>query len=140
METQLLTPMQVADRLQITVNTVYIWLREGRIPGVRLGHRWRVQPEALAALVGGSSSPVAERAVQVGSIEWARAILEADRVAESEGTGIDEPSETTGEALLRILDEVTRDVPDEEWDSVPHDGAVNHDHYLYGLPKRKEFA
>ena len=27
-------------------------------------------------------------------------------------------------------------VPPEERDGVPHDGAKNHDHYLYGAPKK----
>jgi Arc/MetJ-type ribon-helix-helix transcriptional regulator len=35
----------------------------------------------------------------------------------------------------RIL-ERTADIPDEEWDKVPTDLAEQHDHYLYGTPKR----
>jgi Arc/MetJ-type ribon-helix-helix transcriptional regulator len=27
-------------------------------------------------------------------------------------------------------------IPDEEWDKVPVDGAEQHDHYIYGTPKR----
>jgi hypothetical protein len=27
-------------------------------------------------------------------------------------------------------------VPDEVWDQVPADGAEQHDHYLYGAPKK----
>ena len=34
-----------------------------------------------------------------------------------------------------ILD-MTADVPDEEWDKLPPDLAEQHDHYIYGLPKR----
>jgi Arc/MetJ-type ribon-helix-helix transcriptional regulator len=32
--------------------------------------------------------------------------------------------------------ELTADVPDEEWDKLPTDLAEQHDHYLYGTPKR----
>ena len=32
--------------------------------------------------------------------------------------------------------ELTADVPDEEWDKLPVDGAEQHDHYIYGTPKR----
>jgi Arc/MetJ-type ribon-helix-helix transcriptional regulator len=32
--------------------------------------------------------------------------------------------------------EMTADVPDEEWDKLPTDLAEQHDHYLYGTPKR----
>jgi len=32
--------------------------------------------------------------------------------------------------------EMTADVPDAEWDKLPTDLAEQHDHYLYGTPKR----
>jgi hypothetical protein len=32
--------------------------------------------------------------------------------------------------------ELTADVPDEKWDKLPTDLAEQHDHYLYGTPKR----
>ncbi len=32
--------------------------------------------------------------------------------------------------------ELTADVPDEEWDKLPPDLAEQHDHYIYGTPKR----
>ena len=35
----------------------------------------------------------------------------------------------------RIL-ERSAAIPDEEWDKLPVDGAEQHDHYLYGVPKR----
>ena len=35
----------------------------------------------------------------------------------------------------RIL-ERTADIPDEVWDKIPTDLAEQHDHYLYGTPKR----
>ncbi len=36
-----------------------------------------------------------------------------------------------------ILD-LVKDVPPEELDKVPTDGASQHDHYIYGTPKRPE--
>lgn len=32
--------------------------------------------------------------------------------------------------------EISAQVPDEEWAKLPSDGSVNHDHYLYGAPKK----
>ena len=32
--------------------------------------------------------------------------------------------------------ELTADIPDEEWNKLPVDGAEQHDHYIYGTPKR----
>lgn len=35
-----------------------------------------------------------------------------------------------------IIDELMSDVPSEVLDRLPVDGAAQHDHYLYGIPKR----
>ena len=32
--------------------------------------------------------------------------------------------------------ELRKSIPTEEWDKVPVDGASQHDHYIYGTPKR----
>ncbi len=112
MEAHLLTPQQVARRLQITLNTTYAWLREGRILGVRMGRRWRVRPEALEQFLAARESTRAP-AAPAGS------------------------EETIGEALMRILDEATAGVPADAWPAFPRDGAVNHDHYLYGTTDRR---
>lgn len=38
-----LTPDQVAVRLQLHVETIYRWLRAGRLPGIRLSRKaWRI--------------------------------------------------------------------------------------------------
>lgn len=38
--------------------------------------------------------------------------------------------------LWEIFAETLRDVPLEDFDDLPRDGASEHDHYLYGSPKR----
>ncbi len=48
---QLLTPAQVGERLQVTERTVYQWLRDGRLAGLKLGRLWRVRPEDLEAFL-----------------------------------------------------------------------------------------
>jgi putative addiction module CopG family antidote len=35
-----------------------------------------------------------------------------------------------------IIDELMSDVPNDVLDRLPIDGAAQHDHYIYGLPKR----
>jgi len=35
-----------------------------------------------------------------------------------------------------VLQDIMSDVPDEEWEQYPEDGAAELDHYLYGTPKR----
>ena len=38
--------------------------------------------------------------------------------------------------LSEIAAELMKDVPPEATDQLPTDGAENHDHYLYGPPKK----
>ena len=47
MKEKLLTPEQVAERLQVTERTVYAWLRRGNLPALKLGRLWRIRPEDL---------------------------------------------------------------------------------------------
>lgn len=37
-----------------------------------------------------------------------------------------------------ILEGMERDIPQAEWGKLPTDGAEEHDHYLYGSPKKSE--
>jgi hypothetical protein len=39
-------------------------------------------------------------------------------------------------SLWEIAEEISSRVPLEEWEKLPADGAEQHDHYLYGSPKR----
>ncbi|MEP7273856.1 MAG: hypothetical protein ABI882_20315 [Acidobacteriota bacterium] len=34
------------------------------------------------------------------------------------------------------VEEISTRVPDEAWHDVPSDGSQQHDHYLYGAPKK----
>lgn len=38
--------------------------------------------------------------------------------------------------LGEMAEELFRDIPEEELARLPVDGAAQHDHYIYGLPKR----
>ncbi len=46
-EREIMTPEQVADYLQIRKDTVYRYIRDGKLPAVRLGRSYRVQRENL---------------------------------------------------------------------------------------------
>jgi len=59
MTTNLLTPEQVADRLAVTPKAVRQWLREGKLPGLRLGRLWRVRPADLDAFIAGDGFALA---------------------------------------------------------------------------------
>jgi excisionase family DNA binding protein len=56
MDEQLLTPEQVAERLQLSVYTVLEYLRKGhprggKLRGVKLGKHWRVREADLQAFI-----------------------------------------------------------------------------------------
>jgi predicted DNA-binding antitoxin AbrB/MazE fold protein len=38
--------------------------------------------------------------------------------------------------IWEVAAELVRNIPEEELDSVPTDGAAHHDYYLYGVPKQ----
>jgi hypothetical protein len=38
--------------------------------------------------------------------------------------------------LWEIAEEISAQIPLEEWEKLPADGAEQHDHYLYGSPKK----
>lgn len=47
-DSPLFTPEQVAQKLQVTVTTVYRWLRSNKLPGINLGRKtWRVRQSNL---------------------------------------------------------------------------------------------
>ena len=46
--------------------------------------------------------------------------------------GIGKPHRT----LMEIVREIKESIPDEVLEQLPRDGSLNHDHYLYGAPKK----
>jgi len=47
----LLTVEQAADYLKMSPYVVRRWLREGKLPGFKVGHDWRIDEADLAALI-----------------------------------------------------------------------------------------
>ncbi len=48
----------------------------------------------------------------------------------------DEGEKTPRKPIWEVFQEITASIPDEEWAKMPVDGAEQHDHYIYGAPKR----
>ena len=44
--------------------------------------------------------------------------------------------ETSDKPIWETFIEASLEIPDEELDRLPTDGATQHDHYIYGTPKR----
>ena len=59
---KLLTPTDVANRLQVNERTVTLWLRKGHLRGFKVGKEWRISAPDLTAFLEASanlpSSPI----------------------------------------------------------------------------------
>ncbi len=53
---RLLTPPQVAERLQIDERNVTLWLRKGHLRGFKLGKVWRVSAADLGNFLEASAN------------------------------------------------------------------------------------
>jgi hypothetical protein len=56
-------------------------------------------------------------------------------VRENQTTGSQQPPSLP--SFLQFIDEVSAQVPREEWEKLPKDLSKNLDHYLYGSPKEE---
>lgn len=61
-EDQLLTPPQVAERLQVNERTVTQWLRKGHLRGFKIGKEWRVSLRDLETFLEESANVPAGKA------------------------------------------------------------------------------
>jgi len=52
----LLTPVDVANRLQVNERTVTQWLRKGHLRGFKVGKEWRVSSRDLEAFLEQSAN------------------------------------------------------------------------------------
>ncbi len=62
---KLLTPTDVANRLQMNERTVTQWLRKGHLRGFKIGKEWRISPSDLEAFLEASANlpPVKPRSI-----------------------------------------------------------------------------
>jgi Arc/MetJ-type ribon-helix-helix transcriptional regulator len=48
----------------------------------------------------------------------------------------EEAAAPTHKPIWEEFEEIAASIPTEEWSKLPRDGAEQHDHYIYGTPKR----
>ena len=90
--------------------------------------------EALSRETGKSVTALIQEALE-GLQELARPV----RLKGDTNGSHTEPVKETEEPHKPIWEtfiEASREIPDEELDRLPTDGATQHDHYIYGVPKR----
>jgi excisionase family DNA binding protein len=54
---QMLTPKEVAERLGVHQKTVHLWLRSGKLQGIKISYRaWRIPKESLDSFIETNSN------------------------------------------------------------------------------------
>lgn len=66
-------------------------------------------------------------------LEYAKQISKNDKAAQPEIKG--KPKKRK---LLERIEAIMKELPPEAFEGYPTDGSLNHDHYLYGAPKREQ--
>jgi hypothetical protein len=54
----------------------------------------------------------------------------------SKAAPVPETSERSDRPIWELFEEFAEDIPEDELAQLPTDGAEQHDHYIYGTPKR----
>ena len=58
---KILTAKEVAEYLQLTDITIYKYATEGKIPGYKIGSRWRFEKEKIDELLKNGSSGLLQK-------------------------------------------------------------------------------
>jgi excisionase family DNA binding protein len=90
----ILTPQEVAEYLQLTPDTVYRYIREGKLVASKLGRQYRI-PKKNVELLLLATSTAGDARMRTFSRERVAQWLEEDR--------IDEETEDRGQELLGAL-------------------------------------
>jgi excisionase family DNA binding protein len=53
---KILTVPQAAEQLQVSERTVYEWLRDGKLPGRKIGKVWRMSEDAIVDFLRGNAN------------------------------------------------------------------------------------
>jgi hypothetical protein len=65
-----------------------------------------------------------------------RLALEERRTKRPEVSHGDDSSRETDKPIWERFEDTSLELPDDEIDRLPTDGSLQHDHYIYGTPKR----
>jgi len=93
-----------------------------------------LESNILAAVHSGRYASVDDAMIEAASLLVQR-LKQEQAQAMPAAAGQADAAQTRKPVWERIL-ERSAAIPDEEWDKLPTDLAEQHDHYLYGTPKR----
>lgn len=84
------------------------------------------------------SPEIADSQVQGSSFEAVTAQIQVRAKDYLEQLPGEEPPQKDDRPIWEIIDEIRMGIPEDVLDKLPTDGAEQHDHYIYGTPKRKQ--
>lgn len=67
---EVLTPEEAAEYLRVDPQTIYRPLREGKLPGARIGRQWRISRQALEEFLRGGAFVDNKAEDEKEDIEW----------------------------------------------------------------------
>lgn len=97
---RILTVEQAAEKLQLTPKTTRKLLKEGKMPGRKVGRAWRVLETDIERWVGGEQQPIpaSERKSALGFLKGFPGHLSSEEfMAEKHAENDEPPSELTTE-------------------------------------------
>ncbi|MBO1346972.1 MAG: hypothetical protein EBE86_006055 [Hormoscilla sp. GUM202] len=63
--------------------------------------------------------------------------LDLKKLEEKANNSLEEKANnSSAHSILKLFEDVVKDMTEEELSQLPTDGAEQHDHYIYGTPKR----
>ncbi|MCY7376104.1 MAG: hypothetical protein LH472_09050 [Pyrinomonadaceae bacterium] len=68
-------------------------------------------------------------------LAYAKQISEGADAEKSKNAANEET--TKKRKFIEVIEELRKSLPADVWEGYPTDGSLNHDHYLYGSPKKK---
>jgi len=46
-----MTPQEVAEKLRVTLTSIYNWIGDGRLKAAKVGDLWRIRPDDLESFL-----------------------------------------------------------------------------------------
>jgi Arc/MetJ-type ribon-helix-helix transcriptional regulator len=88
----------------------------------------------MAAVHGGRYASLDEAMAEAASL-----LVQRLKQEQAKQPAASRPDATrAGKPIWEVFQEISASVPDEVWESLPTDLSEQHDHYIYGTPKRTD--
>ncbi len=95
-----------------------------------------IERSSQAAVHSGQFASVDDAMTKAASLLLEHLKHEQAQAVPEKAAANEEPTALPRKPIWERILERSAAIPDEEWDKLPVDGAEQHDHYIYGTPKR----